>query len=182
MDDAKQAQLAEWLLDGTPYHIAIPQVEKEFGVRAGKDSFATFWQEVCVPLLLTRRRQSVETADAVADEASKQPGRFDQATIDALKQRAFDLSISPHANPKDVKALMMLVLKSRDQDITHQQLALDRARFARETCEKFLLWYRDEQARSIAESAASNEEKIRLLRQTYFADVEEVEKNLNLPA
>jgi hypothetical protein len=184
MDEAHQAQLAEWLLDGMPYHIAQPQTEKEFGVKAGKDSFSTFWQEVCVPLLLVRRRQAVETADAVATEASSQPGRFDQATIDALKQRAFELSISPHADPKDVKSILMLVIKARDQDISHQQLQLDRAKFARETCEKFLLWYRDEQARAIAESTATNEEKIRLLRQTYFADVDALEKSgaLNLPS
>ena len=124
MSDGQQAQLADWLLGGMPYHIAQPQVEQEFGVKAGKDSFATFWQEVCVPLLLTRRRQAVETADAVASEASNQPGRFDQATIDALKQKAFELSISPHSEPKDVKALMMLVLKARDQDIKQSDMAL----------------------------------------------------------
>jgi hypothetical protein len=124
MDEANQAQLAEWLLDGMPYHIAQPQVEKEYAVKAGKDSFSSFWQEVCVPLILNRRSRAVETADAVATEASKQPGRFDQATIDALKQKAFDLSIAPHADPKDVKSLMMLILKSRDQDIRQSDVAL----------------------------------------------------------
>lgn len=64
--------------------------------------------------------------------------------------------------------------KGRQKD---EQLALARQKFARETCELFLKWYADAKARSIAESNASNSEKIRLLRETYFADVEELEKS-----
>ena len=124
MDDGQQAMLADWLLDGMPYHVAQAQVEKEFSVRAGSAAFATFWQEVCVPALLTRRSRAMGTAEAVAEEAGNQPGRFDQATIDQLKQKAFELSISPHSDPKDVKALMMLVLKSRDQDIKQSDVAI----------------------------------------------------------
>jgi len=161
MDEARQAQLADWMLDGMPYHIAQPQVEKEFGVKAGKDSFGTFWQEVCVPLLLVRRRQSAETADAVATEASKQPGRFDQATIDALKQKAFDLSIAPHADPKDVKSLMMLVLKSRDQDIRQSDVALKLRRL------ELLERQTGDAQQTISDPKLSPEEKQQRMRQIF---------------
>ncbi len=116
MPDAQQAQLAEWLLDGMQYHTALPLVEKEFGVKAGKDSYVTFYQEVCVPFLLQRRHRAGQTADAVGEAARSQPGRFDQATIDALKQKAFELTSAPHADPKDVKIFLQLALKTRDQD------------------------------------------------------------------
>jgi len=129
MSEDRQAILADWLLSGMIYPAAKEQVKKEWGIQASNESWVNFWQEVCVPHLLLKRRRSVETAEAVAEAASARPGRFDQATIDALKQQAFNLSISPGANPKDVKALFSLVLKARDQDLDEKQLELEREKF-----------------------------------------------------
>jgi hypothetical protein len=170
LPEEQQAKLAEWLLSGMPYHEARELVEKEFGVRVPLGSFTPFWEQACVPQLVWRRRQAVDTADAVAQAADKTPGRFDVATVDALKQRAFELAISPHANPKDVKSLFMLVLKSRDQEIDQAQLELDRRRFQRETCELFLKWAEDQQARAIAAGGQTNSEKIERLGQLMFGD------------
>jgi hypothetical protein len=47
----------------------------------------------------------------------------------------------------------------------------------REACGLFLKWLRNEKAREIAESPISNAEKIALLRQPLFADVDELEKS-----
>jgi len=117
--------LADWLLGGMPYYEAQKQVKDQFGVELRSlKSFSQFYQEVCAPRLLTRRAQARTVADSIAEEAERQPGRFDQATIDALKQKAFELSISPQAHPRDVKALFMLVLKARDQDLTERKVAI----------------------------------------------------------
>ncbi|MHC1762911.1 MAG: hypothetical protein AB9869_01205 [Verrucomicrobiia bacterium] len=165
-----QAKLADWLLSGMSYADARELVEKEFGVRVPLGSFTSFWDQVCVPHYLRRRSQAVETADALAEAATAQAGRFDQATIDALKQRAFELAISPHANPKDVKSLFMLVLKSRDQEIDQAELALAQAKYQRETCETFIKWVADEQAKAIATGSQSNTEKIERLGQLMFGE------------
>lgn len=117
--------LADWLLGGMPYYEAQRQVKDQFGVEVKSlKSFSAFWQAVCGPLLLVRRNQARTVAGEIAREAEARPGQFDQATIDALKQKAFELSISPQARPKDVKALFMLVLKARDQDLTERKVAI----------------------------------------------------------
>ncbi len=129
LPEEQQAQLADWLLNGTPYHKAKELVLAEFGVSVSLTAFQSFWQEVCAPALLSRRKRAVSMAGEVAEEAQKTPGRFDAATVDAIKQKAFELAISPMSEPKDVKALFMLLQKGRDQDIKAQQLDLDRERF-----------------------------------------------------
>jgi hypothetical protein len=60
---------------------------------------------------------------------------------------------------------------------------LAREKLETTTCEKFLVWFKDEKARSIAESNATNTDKIAALRKTYFADVDQLEESgeVNLP-
>jgi hypothetical protein len=124
LPEEQQAQLAEWLLSGLPYHKARELVDKEFGVQVGLTSFTGFWNDVCSAALIARRAQAVTTAGEVAQAAAASPGQFDAATIDALKQKAFELSISPAAKPGEVKALFMLVLKARDQDLVERRVKL----------------------------------------------------------
>ena len=117
MPEDQQAKLADWLLGGMPYHEANMLVEKEFGVPASASlgRYSSFWQEVCVPQLLVRRNRMAGTAESRAAAAEKNPGRFDQATLDALRQKAYELAESANADPKAVKAIMTLLLKARDQ-------------------------------------------------------------------
>lgn len=129
LPEEQQAKLADWLLDGMPYHAARVQVEKEFGVSVSLRAFTDFWHQVCGPALIHRRRRAVLTAEEIASEASNIPGRFDAATIDALKQQAFELAIRPNANPKDVHSLFSLVLKADEQTADRERLRLDREKF-----------------------------------------------------
>lgn len=129
LPEDRQAQLAEWLLSGIPYHKAKELVEKEFNIATSLAALSAFWDDVCTPALLARRQQAVTTADEIAGEARKNPGTFDEATIDAIRQKAFALSVSPQAAAKDVKSIFMLLLKSRDQELHADQLRLDRERF-----------------------------------------------------
>ncbi len=150
--------LADWLLGGMPYHEAQKQVLDQFKleVRSLK-SFSQFYQAVCGPRLLARRTQARSVADSIAQEAERQPGRFDQATIDALKQKAFELSISPQAHPRDVKALFMLVLKARDQDLTERKVRILEAKAAQA----------DQAATALGDKALTPEEKEHRLKQIF---------------
>jgi len=133
LPEEQQGKLADWLLSGMPYHQAREVVRKEFGVEVASSApFSYFWERVCTPMLLARRARAIGTADAVATQAAAVPGRFDAATIDALKQRAFDLAISPGVNSKDVKEIFSLVLKARDQDLEDRRIKVleDKARQA----------------------------------------------------
>ena len=128
MPEEQQAQLVEWLLAGVPYHEAIGLLKKEFGVATSIASLSHFYQSVVGPHLLRRRMQALGVAEEIATEASAKPGQFDSATIDALKQKAFELAISPGAKAGDVKALFTLLQKHRDQDIKQQQVDLAQRR------------------------------------------------------
>jgi hypothetical protein len=142
LPEEQQAKLAEWLLQGMPYHEAKVLVEKEFAVEVKSlSSFKGFWAEVCQPALLARRRRAVSGAEARADEAQRHPAMFDRATLDALEQKAYELSERPDPPAKDVKAVLMLLLKARDQDFKREKLAFDKTKFqwdAAEACLELL--------------------------------------------
>jgi len=129
LPDEQMAALSDWLLGGMDYRKARLLLKKEFGVATSDAALSRFYSEVCSAALLARRQRAVSTAEEIAGEAAKHPGKFDQATIDAIKQKAFELSISPQSSSKDVKALFSLVLKSRDQELSEKQLLLDLDKF-----------------------------------------------------
>jgi hypothetical protein len=125
LPEEQQCKLADWLLNGMPYHEANVLVGKEFGVALRSlSSYSAFWREVCEPALLSRRSKLVKSADARVEEAERRPGQFDKATLDAISERAYALAISPQSEAKDVKAVMMLLLKARDQELHKQELGL----------------------------------------------------------
>jgi hypothetical protein len=123
LPDEQRSQLVEWLLSNMPYHVVRALVKKEFHTETSMAAISAFYNAECTPALITRRTRAVETAKEIAAEAGKNPGRFDEATIDALKQQAFELAISPGADPRSVKNLFSLVLKARDQDIAERELS-----------------------------------------------------------
>lgn len=124
-----------------------------FSCSTSVSALSRYYTKNVGPMLIAKRQRAVSTAEAVAQEASKTPGRFDAATIDALKQKAFELAISPQVNPKDVKAIFSLVLKARDQDLEDRRVTLLEQQAAKA-----------EQAEKVVKSEASPEEKQQQLR------------------
>ncbi|MCX6994150.1 MAG: hypothetical protein NT011_13550 [Kiritimatiellaeota bacterium] len=170
LPEEKQAQLAEWLLSGVPYHQALKLIEKEFQLTTSFAALSAFWTDVCTPALLARRQQAVTTADSVAADAKKMPGNFDAATIDAIRQKAFELSVSPQAAPGEVKALFMLLLKSRDQELKKDQLLLDKQRFEFDAAKAALAALPD--LRAIAADKGLNEnDRIDAIRRRLFGQI-----------
>jgi hypothetical protein len=119
-EDQFQA-LVDWLLAGSPYRVIKERLLKEFQVVTSNAALSDFWNTCAAPALLARRKRAVTLADEVAQDAAACPGRFDDATIDALKQKAFELAVNPQADPRDVKGLFMLILKSRDQELEQEK-------------------------------------------------------------
>lgn len=167
LTELQQAQLAEWLLNGTPYHVAQGLVEKEFKVRVKSlSSFSGFWEDVCQPQLLVRRSRAVSTANAVREEMQSRPGEFQEATIDALSQKAFELSINPGTDPKDVKAIFALVLKAQDQSTDAERLKLERERFQFDAAKAAMAAL--PKLKSIVASKLSEGEKVDQVRTALF--------------
>lgn len=172
LPDDQQAQIVDWLLSGLPYYAVAGMIEKEFKLKVSNSVLCRFYKIAVEPALLVRRRRAVETADAIGEAAAQNPGKMDQATVDALKQRAFELSINPQVNPKDVKAIFALVLKARDQELSEQQLALDRDRFqfdAAKACLKKL-----PELKAIASDTGMDEDaKLKAVREKLFGEIPE---------
>jgi hypothetical protein len=113
------------------------------------------------------------------------------AVIMALEKLALQLSVTLSADqtgldPSDLselkEQLSMLttalkpLMEYRRVRVAEQQSELDRRRLEEQTVEKFLAWYEREAARRVADSSLPSEEKIRLLRREFFADVDAAEK------
>ena len=157
LPEEQQAKLADWLLSGMPYHEARVLVEKEFGKSVKSlSAFAEFWCAVCQPALLSRRSRALGAASVRAEAVRLNAGEFDIATLDAIKQKAYELAESPDANPKDVKSILTLVLKARDQDLEERRISLleQKARQA-------------DEAQQVMASALTADEKAARMRQIF---------------
>jgi len=95
--------------------------------------------------------------------------------------------VMPNAGTEDTTRLVSalravteaerLELQRRAADQRDEALALERQKFQSDTCELFLRWYRDARAADIANSKATNAEKIVALRKEFFRDVDEMEQS-----
>lgn len=125
LPEDQQAQLCEWLMSGLGYHRVVELVQKEFGITTSMQAMSRFWDKIVGPAYLARRARAVKLADVVADDAAKNPGQFDQATLELIKQKAFDVAANPNAPTDAIKDLLGLCLKARDQDIAERKAAVD---------------------------------------------------------
>lgn len=142
LPEEQQEQLVAWLFSaGMTYQQARALVRREFGVTCSLAALSAFWSQVCAPRLVSRRSQSAAAAEQIAAEARKNGGVFTDATLAMLRQKAFDLLADSHANPEDVRGLLSLALKARDQDQKGEQIAQAERRLK-------LLETRDEKARA----------------------------------
>jgi hypothetical protein len=117
LPEGQQAQLAEWLLSGMPYHQARDLVFKEFAVEVKSlDAFSRFWDQVCSQALIAKRRRAAGMSSTVIDDVLQNPGKFDEANIALMKQRLFELLMNPRPCEKELKGLLSAFLKVRDQD------------------------------------------------------------------
>lgn len=175
LPEEQQAQLCDWLLSGLPYHQAKAMLLDQFKVETSLAALHNFYDSVCAAELIARRRRAVTTAEEIAGEAAKKPGQFDAATIDALKQKSFELSISRRADPRDVKSLFMLVLKARDQDLAERNIDLAREKFEFDAA-KAALEVLPELRRISDDRSISEGDKLTQARLALFGDLPEGEE------
>lgn len=124
-------QICEWLLTpGLSYAKVRKLCDKELGVSPSDSQLSRFYQRYVAAEVLRRRRQAVSTAEEIAQEMATNPGEWDSATIDLVKQKAFEVASSPMAASKDVKALLSLVLKAHDQELKREQVEVAKRKLA----------------------------------------------------
>ena len=125
LDLDQQRQLCEWLLtSGFSYDRIKGLVLERFGVSTTATSLSRFYQSRVSAYLIQRRSQQVGVAKEIGEELKKRPGEFSQVTIDALKQRAFEVANNPMVDSKAIKNIFTLLLQHRDQSLKEKDIDL----------------------------------------------------------
>lgn len=153
--------LCEWLLSGLSYKTVRDQCGAEFGLYPSNGQLGRFYQDYVAAEVIKKRTLARTLSEEVGEDIRKSPGNFDEATIDALSQKAFQIASSPLVNAKDVKAIFSLVLKARDQEIKQKDLEIKMRRLEQ-------LERREAEARGILEDGAlSIEERERRMKEKF---------------
>lgn len=104
-------EIREWLLT-------------ECGVTVSQSSLTAFFKKHCAPLLLERRALAAAQAEAIGKEAAENPVDWDAASIEQLRQFAFQSMLLPGADPKQVKGIFTILLKKQALDNDGRKLRL----------------------------------------------------------
>lgn len=121
--------LCDQLLSGLPQHKVRALLEKEHGITTSNAALSRFYDAVCVPALLDRRRRAAGTANTMAEDAKQRPGEFTPAILDTLNSLVLTLSNSTNPDPEAIRDLYTLVLKAQKQQLSADQLKLLREKF-----------------------------------------------------
>lgn len=124
---------------------------------------------------VAERAQDFERSLKAVNEAQKLGVQSE--AISMAGQLYFESEAMRLEDPKLFVALRGRRQIDRDLDLREREVKLKEEAFAVRTCELFLKWFADQAARSIAESSATNADKIARLRERYFKDVEDLEKS-----
>jgi hypothetical protein len=132
-----------------------------WGIETSLAALSRFYSTHAFGWKLERAKAAAEVTREVSGFAD------DQARL--LEQKTFEALASVDVSPKVLLAFQALKLKRRALDLMEDKWQV-------ETCKKFLVWFKDQRAREIADNAGmTNAEKIAALRKNYFADVDAAE-------
>lgn len=157
LPEEKKQQILDWMVAGQSMAAVRELVNGEFGFTVSVSSLSGFWQIEAPKHFIRQRLKSHSVASELAAEARKAPTMFDAAMVDRISQFAFELSITPGADPETVKAFVMMVLKAREQDLAARRVALleEKAKQA------------EKAAGVVGDTTLSDEEKQRRMRQIF---------------
>ncbi len=120
-----QDKLNHWLLTNRSYAevqklLAAPAPEG-MGLKVHETTLIRYYERVIPPHLEARRKNAVATSRHLKKAIETDPAEFDAATLDALKQRVFELTLSPESDPDAIYKLYRLVLRAKDQELAREK-------------------------------------------------------------
>lgn len=199
--DAHTEQLDQWLFEENKSYRECLVLLDSLGVSSSQSSLSQWRKHRAGERMLEQISQNAHLANTAAEQFSKENPQLDLAFTNLLKQQAFQLVSTPNADPQAIFFVVSQALKLRDQDLKAKDGAIkERTAEQRDEIlrlkeeelkvkqrlatvaemkigELLLKAAKDVRAQEIAGMDCSNEEKIRLLRQHYFADVDALEKS-----
>lgn len=160
LPEPDQAQVYEWL-GGKPQREVRALVKEAYGFAPSSAALSGFYSWWTMRQQLVRNESTL--AGLLESLEEKQPGMSAQQ-LETVGQAFFTALAVEQQDPKAWVATQRLM-------VDRERLALERKRFARETCELFLKWSTDRRAQEIAESnAATQSEKIQKLGRLMFGE------------
>ena len=158
-------QIVEWLLVPISPAKVAEIAEKELGLPPakvpGKTALYEFWDSFSRYWLQAWRRQAARGAQAIREEVEKAPGDWQTPVLDMLQQRAWEMLSDRGCDAKDLKGLVTMVLKHKDQELKAQQLALQTRRM--ELLEK----QSEEAAKTLGDSKLSDRQIAERMREIF---------------
>ncbi|MEY4377274.1 MAG: hypothetical protein RJB26_1824 [Pseudomonadota bacterium] len=156
LPEERQAQLAQHLAGHTLAETRAWLAAD--GIRTSLRALSEFHSWYALRAQLSRNESAVEAL--MTQLRSEQP----DWTPEQVEQAGQSFFTALALQQQDPKAWAM----TQQVQLKRQQLALDREKFQRETCELFLQWSQDERAKAIANSPSSHAEKLDQLYLTMF--------------
>jgi len=134
LPDEQREQLMDWILGRVPYRQIVALLKDNYKVSTSLSAVSRYWRKWGAEHWKARRRNAIEMAAAVADEARAAPGQFSEAAASAIEERVFAIAMDPNGDGKDLKDLATILIKGRDQQIRQrdQEIALERLALDRE--------------------------------------------------
>jgi hypothetical protein len=129
----------------------------ECGVAVSGGALSVFFKRHCAPLLSERRQLAAAQAEAVGSIAAENPVDWDAATIERLRQFAFQMMLAPGADPRAVKAIFAILLKKQGLDNDTRKVRLLETKAAQA----------DQAKATVNDNKLSEEEKAARIRQIF---------------
>lgn len=163
----KQEKIFAWINGPQSYPGALRACAVEYGITTSETALKEFWK--WYPLQL--RFAGYSSTAAHMQELLKQSDPSVSAkTLIEFGNKVFISEAIENQDSKGFERGAKLQLKVNDQE-------MDRDKFEVNTCERFIKWSKDEEAKKIVNSKVSHHEKIERLRKHFFKDVDALEKS-----
>jgi hypothetical protein len=120
-----QEKLNNWLLMNHSLADVLKLLAAEapegMGLKVHETSLRRYYDRVMPEYIAERRQSAVATARHLKTAIGNDPNEFDAPTLDALKQRVFELTLSPASNPDTICKLYRLVLRAKDLELAREK-------------------------------------------------------------
>jgi hypothetical protein len=122
LPESRVLELRDGLLGGWRYDDALSWLATECGVSSSLSALSQFFKRHCAPVLKDRRKIAALKAEVLIEES----GRTDwtAATVEMVKQTAFEMMSAPDFDPKTVERFLKVMLKDKTLDLDARKVSL----------------------------------------------------------
>jgi hypothetical protein len=121
--------LVDWLsVEGITYAAAVDRLLEEFAVETSPSALTNFYRKHCIGYKHKRARRLAKEVGKMFSESDSES--FGAATIQAIEQRAFDLSMAKDADVDELATLAKILGDTRKLELQQRKLNHDERRIA----------------------------------------------------